>query len=937
MKINKTDCILSDNFINSLERLAAGYLSQESFERLIAVFETEAGKHFFDSSSEANLLRILLNRMDKTSFLYDLIKYSIFVEILIAVSSYSNYLTDILVRNPEFFYTISNPSTLDKELNEHVLEEEIKSITENLNTFKGKVNALKSLKRKEILRIGIKDIILKKDLREITTELSILAKTLSAELFTLCYNEILAKYNIVRNERKFCLVSLGKLGGSELNYSSDIDLILFYDKNSKLKGKEYHEILTETTQLFIDKASAPSGNGFLYRIDFRLRPDGRNSPLCKSLSDYLVYYETRGEDWERQMLIKAGYVCGDIDLYNKFQKYLTPFIYPSIFRSSPLEQIRRMKENIEKNAKSAGDIKLSKGGIRDIEFSLQALQLINGKRFEDLRTGNSLLAIEKLTARNLLSSQEAAAFKEAYVFYRKIEHFLQLLNDAQVHTIPSEGRKLESLATFLGFNSVAKFNKTLQSLQIETAAIYNSITNNDDSVEIEDEPLNKVKTFVNPDKALKNLNFLREGKGILDQKTFDAKAIESFSSIENKLIKYLLNSTEPDLILQNFCHIIKPESFPAIWYEQFRSQKFFTAFLKVLEFSHKTSDLLINDKICKEAFITRRAFVNLDEADLSRISPSHMSFLLSLQFTLGLIEVKEVFALLKKYFDYKIKTATEEVLKKYKGKYFVAALGSFGAGEMSFASDIDLIFISTEKMDNLKSQKAFETLAKQLKELCLPFEIDCRLKPEGQSSPIVWNLENYGVYLGRRAKIWEFQSLTKLRFIAGDIGLFNLFRQTIKQKITELDAALIKKEVYEMRKLSYPKFNQLNDSFNIKKSKGGITDIEFIIQFFLLTNPELFDSCSGKNSGLILEEFPDDKIAPEDKEALLNNFYFLKKLELSLQNIYNTSQLSISKDKFGYQKLAIFMKYESQEALSGLIEKTKNENFVIFEKYLKQV
>lgn len=938
MKINKIKNQLTNNFINSLEKLAAGYLSPDEFEQFLTLLAAETSKHYFDPTGESNFIRILSNRMDKTLFLRDLIKYPNYVEILVSVAAYSNYLTDILVVNPEYFYLISNPSSLNKKTNLAVLQETINNTIVNYNSIKGKVNALKGIKRREILRIGIKDIVMKKDLAEITAELSYLAKALSASLFDLCYKDVLQKYKIKKIDRKYTLVGLGKLGGGELNYSSDIDLLLFYDKNSKHNSKEYFEILSEAVQMFIDKASTPTENGFLYRVDFRLRPDGKNSPLCKALQDYLIYYESRGEDWERQMLIKADFICGDEELYLKFIKYLTPFIYPAYFKSSPLEQIRKMKENIEKRVRDQENIKLSKGGIRDIEFSVQALQLLNGRHFEDLKTGNSLIAIKKLLRHKLLNQTEAEVFEKAYIFYRKIEHFLQLINDSQVHTIPREGGKLELLSGFMGFQNVKAFRKTLDGYKTEVTKIYNSITDTSSETGDEDEePLKKVKQIENYEKALKNLIFLREGKGLFEKKTFDAKTIQSFAEIEPELIKYLENSSEPDLVLQNFCHIIRPEIFPEMWYNQFHYDRFFKAFLRVLEYSHKTVDLLITNKICKEVFITRRGFRDVSELDYEEVTPVLLSFLLALQYTIGLIGVNEIFLQFKKYFDFIITKEAESHLNKYKGKYFIAALGSFGAGEMSFASDIDLVFVTSEKMDNIKLQKQFEDLLKKLKEACRPFDIDCRLKPEGEKSPLIWNLDNYKKYLEKRAKVWEFQSLCKVRFITGDINLFNLFKAQVFERLKEFDGNQIKKEVTDMRKMLFPKLSTSNDIFNIKKSKGGISDIEFLIQYFILTNPGLFIDYAGNNFEFLAEKFAGVFFTVEEKELLFKNFMFLKNLELSLQNIYNTSQLSIVKEKTGYKKLASFMNYETTSELFAEIEKIRKENYSIFNKYIEQV
>ncbi len=331
-------------------------------------------------------------------------------------------------------------------------------------TFNGKVTALRNLKRREFLRIGLMDVYLNEKVERITEELSFLTKSITSILFDLCYKEILLKNKIEKLSNKYCLIALGKLGGNELNYSSDIDLIVFTDKNTLINKRIYYnQIITETVQLFIEQASSISSKGFLYRVDFRLRPDGKNAPLCGTINQYLQYYELRGEDWERQMLIKSDFICGSYNLYKKFYSYLEKFIYPSSFSVSPLVQIKKLKSNIEKRVSEEDNIKLIPGGIRDIEFSVQALQLLNGGKNKSLRTGNTLTAISELNKTKLLSDAETKTFSEAYILYRRIEHYLQLMNNTQTHTIPDSGELLEKVSHHLGFNTSSEFRKTFRS------------------------------------------------------------------------------------------------------------------------------------------------------------------------------------------------------------------------------------------------------------------------------------------------------------------------------------------------------------------------------------------------------------------------------------------------------------------------------------------
>ena len=332
---------LSEEFFTRLVEISAGYMTSESFDKFIVILQSEVANHYFTRSSESNLLRIISAMYDKHSFLTDSINYPHYIEIIVVISTNSDYLTDILVRNPEYFYWIVNPSNLESKLNFEEFEKSVNVSLGFYKTFSAKLNFFRTLKRKEILRIGLKDILSLSSLEDTTEELSILAKVITAELFELCLEEIKSKHQIKNIQSSYCIIGLGKLGGNELNYSSDIDLIIFYDKDQTIKSKNYSELLTEAIYLFIECVSSITSSGFIFRVDFRLRPDGRNSPLCRSFREYLDYYESRGEDWERQMLIKAGFIGGNLNLYNQFINYLSYFIFPASFSSSPTEQIKK--------------------------------------------------------------------------------------------------------------------------------------------------------------------------------------------------------------------------------------------------------------------------------------------------------------------------------------------------------------------------------------------------------------------------------------------------------------------------------------------------------------------------------------------------------------------------------------------------------------------
>lgn len=879
---------LSKEFINKLAELSAGDIPMDVLDIFIDLIEKELKLHYFTYSSESNLHRIITAMFDKISFINESIKYPHYIEILLLVSVNSNYLTDILVRNPEYFYYIVNPSNLKQKSDPNTFRIEIRDSIRQFASFNAKVNAFRRIKRKETLRIGLMDLLKLLNLQEITFELSILAKTIIEELFELCYLEILKKYKVDNISNRYCITALGKLGGNELNYSSDVDLIIFFDENKTVNDKEFYEILTEAIYLFIENSSSHTSSGYIYRVDLRLRPDGRNSPLCRTLSDYLIYYESRGDDWERQMLIKASFSGGSKDLFNKFINYLQPFVYPLSFSISPKEQISRLKSNIEKNITSDDNIKLSPGGIRDIEFSVQAIQLLNGGGIKEIRTGNTLDAIKQLSNRNLLGKEESIIFNNAYLFFRNVEHYLQLMNDKQTHLVPESGELVDKLGFYLNYKSTNEFRRDLLRIRSEVKRLYSSIMGLKDDNE---KSILKKIHFENIKNAESNLLFLREGKSVLGIRQFDKNSIDLFQNLQSRLIKYLESSTRPDKVLQNFVRIIKDVPFPSQWYREFTNKDFFNSFLIICEFDQKTIDLFAEDDELREYFISKKIFERVNVDNSSHYSIKKLLFILSAQFILGKISSINFGKILQANIINKITAMSEEVISS-QTEYFIAGLGSFGTGEMNFSSDIDLIFIVNDETRLTDIQKPFQNLLLKLKKNLQPFDTDCRLRPEGKSSQLVWDLKSYQQYLLNRARVWELQSLCKLKFITGNKKLFNNFTNGIIERLSRENIDNLKKEVISMRKNLLPSgaMDKMN-IINIKKVKGGLLDIEFSVQYMILSNPDLFKQISRIDAEKRIQQ-----LLPNGND-IKKNYIFLKKLVLRNQCIFSRSGYLFNKDE----------------------------------------
>lgn len=900
-----------------------GKIPPHQFECFFDRLHGELSKFHFSKTSETNFIRLFTSLFDKSTFANDALKFPHHLELISAIVSNSNFLTDIVVQNPGFLYQVFDNQYLSAEMTPESIKKEIESGINSFRTFHSKLNFLKLMKKRFILKIGLNDILGFTTLETAVQQLSYLASSLLASLFNLCRKEIEIKYDTVIPEKEYCLASLGKLGGNELNYSSDTDLILFYEKDYSPCGtcnKEFFELLNETTLLFIKSSSEMTEKGYLYRVDFRLRPDGKNSPLCRTLTDYMRYYEARGENWERQMLIKLNFVCGGQSLYNSFYNYLRGFIFPVSHYKPVKEQVWRIKKEIERKIAGAFDIKLFPGGIRDIEFSVQTLQLLNGGKIKELRNGNTLDAIDLLAQNGLLTGREKDVLKKAYIFYRKTEHFLQLMNDRQTHLIPENEELLNKLSRYLNLGSVKIFNAELSLYRRKVRNIFSKALKTGRG---ERDYFSEIN-FADRARAEKNFNFLRNGKGLINDKEFEAATIDNFAAAEERIFKYLIKSQFPDKTLEHFTRTIKSSRFPSLWYNQFRNKYFLKAFLTVCNYSQISIDIIVSDKQAEDRFLSGECFFLPAEGEIASFNFKDFLLSLSALYALKKINEKRFSALAADKIDEKIKFLS----KGMTARFFIAALGSYGAREMNFASDVDFLIIFENDTDIFKAENEYEKFISILGGQISPLEIDLRLRPEGKSSQLVRTLDSFEAYLAERARIWELQSFSKLRFVCGSKKTFNSFKHALVNKIKTIDKYSLKKEILGMHQ-TLTKPNAFDDKsvIELKKSKGGFATIEFTLQYLLMQNHKLYHKCLGRQIPFIIKELAAVSGHPEEMKSLAVNYSFIKKLLLHTQNISGAKNYKCN-CSFGENKTGLI---NSCDEINIILK----ENYLIFNKILE--
>lgn len=384
------------------------------------------------------------------------------LEILLQLFSTSQYFSDLLVAHPDYLPMLRVPlrrSPSQKELQEQ-LQTEVDAVFDDASVLQ----AFRRFRQRQILRIGTNDIIRDRPLEEITRDIARVADAaLEVALVTAMRtvgNRFGQPFTNVGRPARCVILAFGKHGGEELNYSSDIDLVFLYDEEGSTRGKRItpagnDEFFSRVVGEVVRLLSAHTDLGQAYRVDLRLRPEGHRGPLARSLASTLSYYDTLGRTWERQALIKVRPVAGDIDLGSEFLRCIEPYVYRKYLSFAEINGIKALKRRIEQKARHAGisdrEVKTGHGGIRDVEFAIQFLQLLNGGDLPEVRQRNTLLALQALERVGCLTALEHQILDDAYRFLRKTEHRLQLMFDLQTHELPEGADEIRKLALRMGY------------------------------------------------------------------------------------------------------------------------------------------------------------------------------------------------------------------------------------------------------------------------------------------------------------------------------------------------------------------------------------------------------------------------------------------------------------------------------------------------------
>lgn len=439
-----------------------------------------------DPDQALNHWERMLEGVSRTSFLDYLRDWPRMLDLLCVIFGNSDALTLTILRDPTLVYWLAEEKVSSKPPTRKRMERTLGESIGHLTTKELKLDALRRFRRREMLRIGVRDLLRLATVPETTSSLSDLACLMIHAAYEIVDADLKRQYGVPmhRNKRgqwcktKFAVIGMGKLGGHELNYSSDVDLLYIYESDDGetraqgprradkpagvgISNEEYFEILSrELTRVLTE----PTREGHVFRVDLRLRAEGSVGQLARSLSSYQRYYLARGQTWERLALLKASPIAGSPELGTAFVKAVKPFIFgvgkklPGLIETSAvIEEVRAVKDMIDGKMADRGhehrNVKLGTGGIREIEFFVQTLQVLVGRHLPAVVDKSTLGALERFACWKLISTQVREDLTAAYLFLRDVEHKLQMVHDLQTHSLPTDEHELERCATRMGYGT----------------------------------------------------------------------------------------------------------------------------------------------------------------------------------------------------------------------------------------------------------------------------------------------------------------------------------------------------------------------------------------------------------------------------------------------------------------------------------------------------
>jgi glutamate-ammonia-ligase adenylyltransferase len=796
--------------------------------------------------------------------------------------------------------------------------------------------ALRVARRREILRILRADVVDGAPLPVVTAALSDLAE---AVLRTVLDRELAAAAArdgppllADGSPATLACLALGKLGGGELNYSSDVDLLFLRSGEGACRERGLHEHFADVAQAVARSLSRRTGEGHLYRVDLRLRPRGTAGPLAPRTEGAVHYYRSQGRGWERQMLLKARPVAGDLALGAAFLRELEPWVYGRPLLSAEIAEIRRLKRVVEEEGDAApGNLKTGRGGIRDVEFVVQFLQLLLGAEHPEVRTGNTLDGLERLRDLRALEEPEAAALADAYAFLRRAEHRLQAADDAQVHTLPADEEGLRILAHRMGLgadggDAAAEF-RALHARHAEAArGALDRLVHN--AFAAEEEKARRVVDLLlaggapaatEVEAALAPFGFRDPRAALADLRRMAGerspwlpRTRAYFASAAPSLVTRTAATPDPDRSLSLLQRLAERSAGSGLFFRLLtENPDVLGVFCDLGGYSPVLADLLWARPAIMDAFLDALVVAprdglppfedlplrSIEEAADPRAALRDFRDLETLRIATrdlqGRANVRQTARGLSDLAEAVVRLATAAAGARLRakhgpspGRFAVLALGRLGAREMAYGSDLDLVFVhdsgDAETSDyHARHGREILALLAGTKDDPAVYPVDTRLRPEGEKGPLTTPLPSLLRYLRERARTWERQALVRARFAGGDEELGREALAGIAEVLWGAPPAPgLLAEVRGMR----TRIEAAADPADLKTGKGGAQDAEFLVQALVLLRGRERPEVRRENTVDALTALREaGALLPEEHEGIATAYLYLRTVEMRLR------------------------------------------------------
>lgn len=748
--------------------------------------------------------------------------------------------------------------------------------------------ALRHLRAHVISRVLVRDLAGLAALSEVTETMTQLAEVAVAEACRVLRMELVERHGEPRDAegrvQPFVVIGMGKLGGRELNVSSDIDLIFTYPDDGETDGAKRpisnFDFFTRLGRQLIGALAEVTAEGFVFRVDMRLRPNGDSGPLVASFDMLENYFITQGREWERYAWIKARAMTGERD--EELAAIVRPFVFRKYLDFGSVNAMRDLHAQIRQEVarrEMTDNVKLGPGGIREIEFVAQVFQLIRGGRDRALQARPTLTVLERLGERGTLDRAAVTQLHEAYEFLRRLEHRLQYLDDAQTHNLPpsAEDRKLVAMAM-----DCADFRALLALLDQHRAnvsqrfdAVFadrNGAGHTLDAVwhSAADSELARNEFarlgYADPEAAVQQLASLRAGARY-QQMAGPVRA--RFDPLVPRLIEACATTPQPDVTLVRMLSLLDTICRRAAYLALL--QQYPQALRKLADLmcaSSWAAEYLMRHPILLDDLLDPRTLeaepdwsafrknlqVQLDavepdterQMDLMREEHHSEVFRLLTQDLAGLLTVERLADHLSLLADIMLALTLElcwrKVARRHREtpRFAIVSYGKLGGKELGYASDLDIIFLYEDEAP--EAQENYARLAQRINTWLssatpagVLFETDLRLRPNGESGLLVSSVEAFRRYQMESAWVWEHQALTRARFSAGDAAIGEALTQIRSDVLRKpRDLATLREEVLAMRARMAVTHANKSDLFDLKHDRGGLIDVEFMVQFLVL-------------------------------------------------------------------------------------------------------